>query len=161
MEYYLAIKKCIWISSNKVDETGTYYTEWNKSASKTPIQYINTRIYIEFRKMVTMTLYVRQQKKHRCKEQTFELWEKVMVGWFERIALKRVYYHMWNRSPVQVRCMKQVLRAGALGWPRGMGWGGRWKGGSGWGTHVNPWLIHVNVWQKPLQYCKVISLQLK
>ena len=26
--------------------------------------------------------------------------------------------------------------------------------------HVNPWLIHVNVWQKPLQYCKVISLQL-
>ena len=23
-----------------------------------------------------------------------------------------------------------------------------------------PWLIHVNVWQKPLQYCKVISLQL-
>ena len=33
-------------------------------------------------------------------------------------------------------------------------------GGSGWGTHVNPWLIHVNVWQNPLQYCKVISLQL-
>ena len=33
-------------------------------------------------------------------------------------------------------------------------------GGSGWGTHVNPWLIHVNVWQKPLQYCKVISFQL-
>ena len=27
-------------------------------------------------------------------------------------------------------------------------------------THVNPWLIHVNVWQNPLQYCKVISLQL-
>ena len=33
-------------------------------------------------------------------------------------------------------------------------------GGIGWGTHVNPWLIHVNVWQKPLQYSKVISLQL-
>ena len=30
--------------------------------------------------------------------------------------------------------------------------------GSEWGTHVHPWLIHVNVWQKPLQYCKVISL---
>ena len=41
-----------------------------------------------------------------------------------------------------------------------MGWGGRWQGGSGWGTHVNPWLIHVNVWQKPLQYCKVMNLQL-
>ena len=45
--------------------------------------------------------------------------------------------------------MRQVLGAGALGRPR-----------MGWGTHVNPWLIHVNVWQKPLQYCKVISLQL-
>ena len=33
--------------------------------------------------------------------------------------------------------------------------------GSGGGTHVHPWLIHVNVWQKPLQYFKVISLQLK
>ena len=56
--------------------------------------------------------------------------------------------------------MRQVLRAGALGRPKGMEWGGRWEGGSGWGTHVNPWLINVNVWQKPLQYCKVISLQL-
>ena len=56
--------------------------------------------------------------------------------------------------------MRQVLRAGALGRPRGIRWGGRWEGGSGWGAHVNPWLIHVNVWQKPLQYCKIISLQL-
>ena len=56
--------------------------------------------------------------------------------------------------------MRQVLRAGALGRPRGMGWGGRQEGGSGWGTHVNPLLIHVSVWQKPLQYCRVISLHL-
>ena len=38
---------------------------------------------------------------------------------------------------------------------------GKWEGASGWGTHVHPWLIHINVWQKPLQYYKVISLQLK
>ena len=56
--------------------------------------------------------------------------------------------------------MRQVLRAGALGRPRGMGLGGMWEGVLGWGTHVNPWLILVNVWQKTLQYCKVISLQL-
>ena len=56
--------------------------------------------------------------------------------------------------------MRQVLRAGALGRPRGMVWGGRGVGVLGWGTHVNPWLIHVDVWQKPLQYCKVMNLQL-
>ena len=25
--------------------------------------------------------------------------------------------------------------------------GGRWEGGSGWGTHLHPWWIHVSVWQ--------------
>ena len=60
-----------------------------------------------------------------------------------------------HRSPAQVGCMRQVLRAGAPGRPRGVGWRGRWEGGSGWGTHVKPWLIHVNVRQKPLQCCKV------
>ena len=58
------------------------------------------------------------------------------------------------------------MRQGAQGWCTGMTQrdgmelGGRGEGGSGWGTHVHPWLSHVNVWQKPLQYCKVISLQL-
>ena len=56
--------------------------------------------------------------------------------------------------------MRQVLGPGALGRPRGIGWRGRWEGGPGWGIHVNPWLIHFSVWQKPLQCCKVISLQL-
>ena len=88
------------------------------------------------------------------------LWEKARVGRSERTASKHVHYQVWNRSPVQVGCMRQVLGSGALGRPRGMGWGRKWEGASGWGTHVNPWLIHVNVWQKPLQYCKVISLQL-
>ena len=78
------------------------------------------------------------------------LWEKMRVGWFERIALEYVYYHMWNRLPVQVQCMRQ----GAQGWCTGMtlrdGMGREMGGGSGWGTHVHPWLIHVNVWQKSI-----------
>ena len=43
--------------------------------------------------------------------------------------------------------------------PEGLGGEGGGRG-IGMGKHVNPWLIHVNVWQKPLQYCKVIILQL-
>ena len=48
---------------------------------------------------------------------------------------------------------------GLVHWDDPEGWDG--EGDSGRGTHVYPWLIHVNVWQKPLQYCKVISLQFK
>ena len=55
----------------------------------------------------------------------------------------------------------RAWKAGALGQPRGMGWGGRWEGDSGWGTHVYSRLIDFSIWQKPLQCCKVISLQLK
>ena len=88
------------------------------------------------------------------------LWEKARVGCFERTASKHVYYLGWNRSPAQVGCMRQVLGPGALGRPRGIGWRGRWEGGSGWGIHVTTWLIHVSIWENPLQYCQVISLQL-
>ena len=28
-------------------------------------------------------------------------------------------------------------------------------------TYVYPWLMHIDVWQKPTQYCKAIILQLK
>ena len=66
--------------------------------------------------------------------------------------------------------VKQIVSPGwmhetsAWGWCTGMThrdvMGREVGGASEWGTHVNPWLIHVNVWQKPLQYCKVISLQL-
>ena len=56
--------------------------------------------------------------------------------------------------------MRQVLGPGALGRPRGIWWRRRWEGGLGWGIHVSPWLIHVNVWQNPLKCCEIISLQL-
>ena len=61
----------IWVSFNDLHETGAYYTEWSKPERKTPIQYTNS--YVELRKMVSITLYVRQQKRHRCTEQSFGL----------------------------------------------------------------------------------------
>ena len=76
---------------------------------------------------------------------------KLRLGCFKRTALKHVYYLGWNRSLAQVGCMRQALRPGALGKPRGSRWRGRWEGGSGWGTHVNPWLFHFNLWQNPPQ----------
>ena len=55
--------------------------------------------------------------------------------------------------------MHETGCSGLVHWDDPQAWDG--AGDSGWGTHVHPWLIHVSVWQKPLQYCEVISLQLK
>ena len=102
--------------------------------------------------MVTITLYARQKKRHRCIEQTFGLCGR-RRGWDD------LREHHWNMYIIKCETDHQS-RLDAWDKCSGMGWGGRWERGSGWGTHVNPWLIHVNVWQQPLQYCKVISLQL-
>ena len=99
---------------------------------------------MEFRKMVTITLYARQQKRHRCIEQSFGLcgrrrgwddlgeWHWNMYNIYETSHQSR--FDAWNRG----------LRAVVLGQPWGIGWGGRWEGGSGWGTHAHPWLIHAS-----------------
>ena len=84
--------------------------------SKKNTNTVHWHLYMDFRKMVMMTLYMRQQKRHRYKEQTFGLcFEKARVGWFERIALKHLYYHIWNRWPVQVWCMKQGTQSWGTG----------------------------------------------
>ena len=57
-------------------------------------------------------------------------------------------------------CMMQqgskILNATIKTQHREVGGRFRWEG-----TQAYLWLIHVNVWQKPAQYCKAIILQLK
>ena len=48
-----------------------------------------------------------------------------------------------------------MLGAGALGRPRGMVWGGRREEGSGWGTRVYLWQIHVDIWQNQYNIVKL------
>ena len=48
-----------------------------------------------------------------------------------------------------------MLGAGALGRPRGMVWGGRREEGSGWGTCVYLWQIHVDIWQNQYNIVKL------
>ena len=106
--------------------------------------------------MVVITLYARWQKRHRCIEQAFGLCGrgKGWDGLGECIETCILSYMKQIASPGSMHetgCIGMTLTL-----RDGMG-----RGGSGRGTHVHPWLIHVNVWQKPLQYCKVFSLQLK
>ena len=40
------------------------------------------------------------------------------------------------------------------------GWDGEGDGGgSEGGTYVSLWLTHVDVWQRPAQYCKAVAIQ--
>ena len=48
----------------------------------------------------------------------------------------------------------RMLGAGALGRPRGMVRGGRREEGSGWGTRVYLWQIHVDIWQNQYNIVK-------
>ena len=48
-----------------------------------------------------------------------------------------------------------MLGAGALGRPRGMVQGGRREEGSGWGTRVYLWQIHVDIWQSQYNIVKL------
>ena len=59
-----------------------------------------------------------------------------------------------------VSSMHEAGHSKLVHWDNLVGWDGEGHGMAvqDGGTHVHSWLIHVNVWQKPLQYCKVISL---
>ena len=50
---------------------------------------------------------------------------------FDILAYILIIPNKTQIQPAQVGCMRQVLRAGALGRPRGMEWRGRREGGSG------------------------------
>ena len=73
------------------------------------------------------------------------LWEKGRVGCFERTACI-------------LSIVKEITSPGGMHETSAQAWctgktqmDGMWKevgeGESGWGTHVNPWLMLVNVWQ--------------
>ena len=111
---------------------------------------------MEFRKMVMTTLYARQQKRYRCIEQSFGLCERGR-GWDD---LREWHWNMYNiiyetshQSRLDARYW--ILGDGALGRPRGMVWGGRREEGSGWGTRIYLWCIHVNIWQKQYNIVKL------
>ena len=97
--------------------------------------------------MLMMTLYAKQKKRHRCTEQTLDSVGEGEGGMFQENSIETCILSRVKQITItaQVGCMRQVFGPGALGRPRGIGWRGRWEGGSEWGIHVNPWLIHVNV----------------
>ena len=112
--------------------------------------------------MVTITLYTRQQKRHWCIEQSFGLCGRGR-GWDDlgewRWNMYNIIYEASRQSRFDARYW--MLGAGALGWPRGMVWGGRKEEGSGWGTHIYLWRIHFDIWQNQYNIVKLNKIKLK
>ena len=110
---------------------------------------------MEFRKMVTITLYTRQQKRHWCIEQSYGLCGRGR-GW-ENLG----EWH-WNMYTIMYETSFQsrfdawywMLGAGALERPRGMVQGGRREESLWWGTHVYLWRIHFDIWQNQYKIVK-------
>ena len=101
--------------------------------------------------MVMVTLYAKQKKRHRCTEQTFGLCGR-RRGWdVLREEIETSVLSMVKQITSPVWMHETSARGGTLGRPRGMEWPVMQERGAEWGTHVNPRLIHVNVWQKQLQ----------
>ena len=97
--------------------------------------------------MFTAALFTiaRTWKQPRCPsadEWIRKLWYIYTMEYYS--AIKKM--HLWYR----------MLRAGALGWPRGMGWGRSWKRGFRMGNTCTPMADSSQCMAKPIQCCKVI-----
>ena len=111
---------------------------------------------MEFRKMVTITLYMRHQNRHWCIEQSFGLcgrgrgWDD-LGGWHWNVY--NIIYETSLQSRFDARYW--MLGAGELGRPRGMAQGRKREEGSGWATHIYLWRIHVDIWQNQYNIIKL------
>ena len=72
MQYYSAVRKNAF-ESVLMRLRKLWPIIQSEVSQKEKHQYGILTIYMEFRKMITMTLYARQQKRHRYKEQIFGL----------------------------------------------------------------------------------------
>ena len=99
--------------------------------------------------------HVRQQKRHRYIEQSFGLCGRGR----ECDDLGEWHWNMYNviyetNRQSRFNAWYWIFGAGALGRPRGMVRGGRRERGSGFGTRVYLWRIHVDVWQNQYNIVK-------
>ena len=104
-----------------------------------------------------------RKKRHRCTEQTFGLCGR-RRGWD---VLREQHQNMYILYVKRITSPGWMHETSAQGWCTGKtqrDWVEREvRGGIGMGNTCKSMADscqHVNVWQKPLQYCKVISLQL-
>ena len=106
---------------------------------------------MEFRKKVTITLYARQQKRHRCIEQSFRLCGRGEGGmiWENGIETCIISY---KKRIASLGSMQDTGCLGLVHWDDPERWCGEGDGRGVQGVH--PWQIHVDVWQNQYSIVK-------
>ena len=80
--------------------------------------------------MVLKNLFIGQQWRNRYREQTYRHGERAeRVRCMERVTWKLTLPYVKSMT-TGICCMAQETQTGCLNQTRGMGWGGRWEGGS-------------------------------
>ena len=113
-------KDLIWVSSSEVDEPKAYCTEWSKSEREKQKAYINAYIW-NLEKLYWWT-YLQGRNRDAVIEKRLidTVKRKERVGRTERVALKYIRYHMWNR---QLAGSSYVIQGA---WPRALWWSKWW-----------------------------------
>ena len=120
-------KEHIWVSSDEVDEPRAYYTEWSESErqiwhSNAYIQKLRKwywRVYLQGNSGET-DIETRLTDMGRGEEK---------VGSMERVTRKLTLSYVMVIT-YGICSLAQETQTGALYQSRGVGWGGRWEGGS-------------------------------
>ena len=113
---------------------------------------------MEFRKIVTITLYANLKKRHRCIEQTFGLCGR-RRRWDDLREQHQNMYTIKCETDHQSRLDAWDKCSGLVHWDDPERWDGE-GGGFRMGNTYTPMANSCQCMAKPLQYCQVISLQL-
>ena len=156
MGYYSAIKKNTfesvlmrWMKLEPIIQS--------EASQKEKHQYsILTHIYGIYKDGIDDSVCKTEKETQMCRADFWTLRERERerMGWFGRMALKHVYYHVRNKSPVYVWCRIQD----AWGWCMGMiqrddmGW--EVGGGFMFGNSCTPVVDSCQCMAKPIQYFK-------
>ena len=161
--YYPAIKRNAFDSALMKWMNLEPIIEWSKSERERQILYINTSMW-NLERWYWWT-YLQGGLRDRDTRTDLWTWGEGTGEQTESSIKTETLPYVKLDSQWKFAVWLRELKSGALWQSRGVGWGGRWEGrsrrrGHTYRTYTYLWLIHVDMWQKPSQYCKAIVLQL-
>ena len=126
-------KEPLWLRSNEVDKPRAYCTEWSKSERE---RQIWTHVYGIW-KAGTDEPICRAAVEMQTWGRDVGTVREGGGGRKERAAGKHTSLHVKLDSPWKFAVWHRELKSRAPWQPRGVGWGGRWEGGSGGRGHTH------------------------